>query len=312
MRVLEREAAGGRFSVIEQRSGCSASSDTKGESMDNLYQAIKGLCKAVINLVVALLDLLAGIFNGIACLFEKLRPRASRQFHEIRENGGLKFSTFRKTSGEEMEDKKVFGKNTGKGLDEEKIQSIRERLTEKVVSRDTYYQTYTKASYNSRERELIVLIAFLSLLSVILLLGMTGISGGIWLALTVVILVAALASCARIHFIRKKEQNDSLIRMILEEEFVEYKSAEQKSEAVEETEISEPESKADVEMKAAVTESERATEAIVDPIPEAEETAKDSEEKTVLETVEEAKPELDSGAEAEQESEIKQETENIE
>ena len=81
--------------------------------------------------------------------------------------------------------------------------------------------------------------------------------------------------------------------MILEEEFVEYKSAEQKSEAVEETEISEP---------------ERATEAIVDPIPEAEETAKDSEEKTVLETVEEAKPELDSGAEAEQESEIKQET----
>ena len=261
--------------------------------MDNLYQAIKGLCKAVINLVVALLDLLAGIFNGIACLFEKIRPRASRQFHEIRENGGLKFSTFRQTSGEEKEDKKIFGKNTGKGLDEEKIQSIRERLTEKVVSRDTYYQTYIEASYNSRERELIVLIAFLSLLSVILLLGMTGISGGIWLALTVVILVAALAACARIHFIRKKEQNSSLIRMILEEEFVEYKSAEQKCEAVEETEISEP---------------ERATEAIVDPIPEAEETAKDSEEKTVLETVEEAKPELDSGAEAEQESEIKQET----
>ena len=276
--------------------------------MDNLYQAIKGLCKAVINLVVALLDLLAGIFNGIACLFEKIRPRASRQFHEIRENGGLKFSTFRRTSGEEMEDKKVFGKNTGKGLDEEKIQSIRERLTEKVVSRDTYYQTYTKASYSSREHELIVLIAFLSLLSVILLLGMTGISGGSWLVLTVVI----LAACARILFIRKKEQNSSLIRMILEEEFGEYKSAEQKCEAVEETEISEPESKADVEMKAAVTESERATEAIVDPIPEAEETAKDSEEKTVLETVEEVKPELDSGAEAEQEFEIKQETENIE
>ena len=291
MRVLEREAAGGRFSVIEQRktSGCSASSNTQGESMDNLYQAIKGLCKAVINLVVALLDLLAGIFNGIACLFEKIRPRASRQFHEIRENGGFKFSTFRKTSEEEKEDKKVFGKNTGKGLDEEKIQSIRERLTGKVVSRDTYYQTYTKASYSSREHELIVLIAFLSLLSVILLLGMTGISGGSWLALTVVILLAALVACARILFIRKKEQNSSLIRMILEEEFGEYKSAEQKCEA-------------------AVTESERATEAIVDPIPEAEETAKDSEEKTVLETVEEAKPELDSGAEAEQESEIKQET----
>lgn len=271
MRVLEREAAGGRFSVIEQRSGCSASSNTQGEIMDNLYQAIKGLCKAVINLVVALLDLLAGIFNGIACLFEKIRPRASRQFHEIRENGGLKFSTFRQTSGEEKEDKKIFGKNTGKASDEGKIQTIRERLTGKVVSRDTYYQTYIEASYNSRECELIVLIAFLSLLSVILLLGMTGISGGSWLALTVVILLAALAACARILFIRKKEQNNSLIRMILEEEFVEYKSAEQKYEAGGETEVFESESKADVETKAAVTE--------LVPAPE---------------TVEESKAEIDS------------------
>ena len=233
--------------------------------MDNLYQAIKGLCKAVINLVVALLDLLAGIFNGIACLFEKIRPRASRQFHEIRENGGLKFSTFRQTSGEEKEDKKMFGKNTGKASDEGKIQTIRERLTGKVVSRDTYYQAYNEASYSSRERELIILIAFLALLSVILLLGMTGISGGIWLALTVVILLAALAACALILFIRKKEQNSSLIRMILKEEFGEYKAAAQKSEAATET-VSVPE-----------TEGE-ATEAIVDPIPEAEETMEESKE----------------------------------
>ena len=278
MRVLEREAAGGRFSVIEQRSGCSASSNTQGESMDNLYQAIKGLCKAVINLVVALLDLLAGIFNGIACLFEKIRPRASRQFHEIRENGGLKFSTFRQTSGEEKEDKKIFGKNTGKASDEGKIQTIRERLTGKVVSRDTYYQTYIEASYNSRERELIVLIAFLSLLSVILLLGMTGISGGSWLVLTVVILLAALAACAGIHFIRKKEQNNSLIRMILEEEFGEYKSAEQKSEAATET-VPVPET---VEAEE-VAELERATEIIAEPVPEA-----------ATETVEESKAEIDS------------------
>ena len=297
MRVLEREAAGGRFSVIEQRF-CSASSNTQGEIMDNLYQAIKGLCKAVINLVVALLDLLAGIFNGIACLFEKIRPRASRQFHEIRENGGLKFSTFRQTSGEEKEDKKIFGKNTGKASDEGKIQTIRERLTGKVVSRDTYYQTYIEASYNSRERELIVLIAFLSLLSVILLLGMTGISGGSWLALTVVILLAALAACARILFIRKKEQNSSLIRMILEEEFGEYKSAEQKCEAGGETEVFDSESKADVETKAAVTELvpapetveaeavtklERTAEIIAEPVPEA-----------ATETVEESKEEIDS------------------
>ena len=98
---------------------------------------------------------------------------------------------------------------------------------------------------------------------------MTGISGGSWLVLTVVILLAALAACAGIHFIRKKEQNNSLIRMILEEEFGEYKSAEQKSEAATET-VSVPE-----------TEGE-ATEAIVDSIPEAEE------------TVEESKAEIDS------------------
>ena len=110
--------------------------------MDNLYQAIKGLCKAIINLFVALLDLLAGIFNGIACLFEKIRPRASRQFHEIRENGGLKFSSFQKKSGEEKDAKKLFGKSAVKGADEVKIQSIRERLTGKVTNRDTYYQAY--------------------------------------------------------------------------------------------------------------------------------------------------------------------------
>lgn len=269
--------------------------------MDNLYQAIKGLCKAIINLFVALLDFLAGIFNGIACLFEKIRPRASRQFHEIRENGGLKFSSFQQTSGEEKENKKIFGRNTGKASDEVKIQSIRERLSEKVVSRDTYYQTYSEASYSSRERELIVLIAFLSLLSVILLLGMTGISGGVWLVLTVVILLAAAVACVGIHFIRKKEQNNSLIRMILEEEFVEHKSAEKKCEADGETEVSEPENKADVETKAAVTEPETVSEIIVEPVPEAvSETVKDSEVKNesevmvASETVEESKAEIDS------------------
>ena len=55
--------------------------------MDNIYQSVKGLCRAIINLLVAGVDLLAGILNGIACLFEKIRPHASGQF---RENGGRK------------------------------------------------------------------------------------------------------------------------------------------------------------------------------------------------------------------------------
>lgn len=45
--------------------------------MDNIYQSVKGLCRAIINLLVAVVDLLAGILNGIACLFEKIRPHAS-------------------------------------------------------------------------------------------------------------------------------------------------------------------------------------------------------------------------------------------
>ena len=55
--------------------------------MDNIYQSVKGLCRAIINLLVAVVDLLAGILNGIACLFEKIRPHASGQFREFRENG---------------------------------------------------------------------------------------------------------------------------------------------------------------------------------------------------------------------------------
>ena len=58
--------------------------------MDNIYQSVKGLCRAIINLLVAVVDLLAGILNGIACLFEKIRPHASGQFREFRENGGRK------------------------------------------------------------------------------------------------------------------------------------------------------------------------------------------------------------------------------
>ena len=58
--------------------------------MDNIYQSVKGLCRAIINLLVAVVDLLAGILNGIACLLEKIRPHASGQFRELRENGSRK------------------------------------------------------------------------------------------------------------------------------------------------------------------------------------------------------------------------------
>ena len=75
--------------------------------MDNIYQAVKGLCKAIMNLLVAVVDLLAGILNGIACLFEKIKPHASRQFQEIRENGGLKFGTYARQADTEKSPEKL-------------------------------------------------------------------------------------------------------------------------------------------------------------------------------------------------------------
>ena len=59
--------------------------------MDNIYQSVKGLCRAIINLLVAVVDLLAGNLKWNCLPFlKRIRPHASGQFRELRENGSRK------------------------------------------------------------------------------------------------------------------------------------------------------------------------------------------------------------------------------
>lgn len=192
--------------------------------MDNIYQSVKGLCKAIMNLLVAVVDLLAGILNGIACLFEKIKPHASRQFQEIRENGGLKFGTFVKKDDAEKSPKKFSVGAGNKSFDEAKVQAIREELTKKVVNRDTYDLAYSEASYNGQNRCQMALAAILTLLGIIVLLSTTKAGYWNWGVLIVVLVAAGAVACVVIYSGKKVQQKNTLIRMILEQEFAEYQT----------------------------------------------------------------------------------------
>ena len=124
--------------------------------MDNIYQSVKGLCRAIINLLVAVVDLLAGILNGIACLFEKIRPHASGQFREFRENGGRKSGvcTEEENAGKSLKRLSAGGMKEGnRAPGRSMIQALREELQKKVVDRDTYNLAYSEASYNVQNRD---------------------------------------------------------------------------------------------------------------------------------------------------------------
>lgn len=190
--------------------------------MDNIYQSVKGLCRAIINLLVAVVDLLAGILNGIACLFEKIRPHASRQFQEIRENGGLKFGTYARKADTEKSPEKLRRETGNKSFDEAKVQAIREELTKKVVNRDTYNLAYSEASYDGQNRCQIVLAVMLTLVGMCVLSGVAGVPNAGRGALMIVLLIAGAAACAVIYSGKKVQQKNTLIRMILEQEFAEF------------------------------------------------------------------------------------------
>lgn len=193
--------------------------------MDNIYQSVKGLCRAIINLLVAVVDLLAGILNGIACLFEKIRPHAFGQFRELRENGGRKSgvcteeenvgkSLKRLSAGEMKEGNRAPGRSM--------IQALREELQKKVVDRDTYNLAYSEASYNGQNRCQMALAAMLTLSGMIILLGVTGTANQNREALIVVLLAAGAVTCTMIYSSRRVQQKNTLIRMILEQEFAEF------------------------------------------------------------------------------------------
>ena len=207
--------------------------------MDNIYQAVKGLCKAIMNLLVAVVDLLAGILNGIACLFEKIKPHASRQFQEIRENGGLKFGTYARKADTEKSPEKLRRETGNKSFDEARVQAIREELTKKVVNRDTYNLAYSEASYDGQNRCQIVLAVMLTLVGMCVLSGVAGVPNAGRGALMIVLLIAGAAACAVIYSGKKVRQKNALIRMILEQEFAAYQTvveaAGQKEQREEET-----------------------------------------------------------------------------
>lgn len=193
--------------------------------MDNIYQSVKGLCRAIINLLVAVVDLLAGILNGIACLFEKIRPHASGQLRELWENGGRKSGVCteeenagkglkRLSAGEMKEGNRASGRSM--------IQALREELQKKVVDRDTYNLVYSEASYNGQNRCQMALAAMLTLSGMIILLGVTGTANQNREALIVVLLAAGTVACTMIYSSRRVQQKNTLIRMILEQEFAEF------------------------------------------------------------------------------------------
>ncbi len=192
--------------------------------MDNIYQSVKGLCKAIVNLFVAVVDLLAGILNGIACLFEKIKPHASRQFQEIRENGGFKFGMIAKKDDAEKSPKKFPVGAGNKSFDEARVQAIREELTKKVDNRDTYDLAYSEASYDGQNRCQIVLAVMLTLVGIIVLSGVAGVSNAGRGAFMVVLLIAGVAACAVIYSGKRVRQKNALTRMILEQEFAEYQT----------------------------------------------------------------------------------------
>lgn len=196
--------------------------------MDNIYQSVKGLCRAIINLLVAVVDLLAGILNGIACLFEKIRPHASGQFREFRENGGRKSGvcTEEENAGKSLKRLSAGGMKEGnRAPGRSMIQALREELQKKVVDRDTYNLAYSEASYNVQNRCQMALAAILTLSGMIILLGVTGTANQNREALIAVLLAAGAVACTMIYSSRRVQQKNTLIRMILEQEFAEFITA---------------------------------------------------------------------------------------
>lgn len=193
--------------------------------MDNIYQSVKGLCRAIINLLVAVVDLLAGILNGIACLFEKIRPHASGQFREFRENGGRKSGvcTEEENAGKSLKRLSAGGMKEGnRAPGRSMIQALREELQKKVVNRDTYNLAYSEASYDGQNRCQIVLAVMLTLVGMCVLSGVAGVPNAGRGALMIVLLIAGAAACAVIYSGKKVQQKNTLIRMILEQEFAEF------------------------------------------------------------------------------------------
>lgn len=199
--------------------------------MDNIYQAIKAFFKAIINLFVAVIDLFAGLLNGIAYLFEKLKPKAAEKLHSLgteRESAAAKESRAVKENGAAM------------------VTEIREQLAARVKTREQYYYEHACMQESGSGLYMIVLsiLTFALFGSTMLYSQGTKLSTRVLAAVIMAALCAA--ACVMIISIRKKVFRSRVARQILEAEFsglLKDQEMQQTVEApeTEKTEASEPE-----------------------------------------------------------------------
>lgn len=172
--------------------------------MDNIYQAIKAFFKAIINLFVAVIDLFAGLLNGIAYLFEKLRPKAAEKLHSLgteKESAAAKESRAVKENGAAM------------------VTEIREQLAARVKTREQYYYEHACMQESGSGLYMIVLsiLTFALFGSTMLYSQGTKLSTRVLAAVIMAALCAA--ACVMIISIRKKVFRSRVARQILEAEF---------------------------------------------------------------------------------------------
>lgn len=199
--------------------------------MDNIYQAIKAFFKAIINLFVAVIDLFAGLLNGIAFLFEKLKPKAAERLHSLgteKEGAAAKESRAVKENGVAM------------------VTEIREQLAARVKTKEQYYYEHACMQESGSGLYMIVLsiLTFALFGSTMLYSQGTKLSTRVLAA--VIMAALCVAACVMIISIRKKVFRSRVARQILEAEFsglLKDQEVQQTVEApeTEKTEASEPE-----------------------------------------------------------------------
>lgn len=184
----------------------------KGTQMDNIYQALKGLCKAIVNLLVAVVDLLAGVINGIAHFIEWIKPKTSVKLKDL---GEQKEKLFAKVSkeGKKEQDQKVL------------VTQIREELAGRISSKEDYYAEYARLQGSDHHSSVIwnmILMAAL-LVSVVIY---TQNPGRNTLIPALLIFAAACAGvCFGVISAQKKEKRNVIALQLLEREFEAFTAA---------------------------------------------------------------------------------------
>ena len=184
----------------------------KGTQMDNIYQALKGLCKAIVNLLVAVVDLLAGVINGIAHFIEWIKPKTSVKLKDL---GEQKEKLFAKVSkeGKKEQDQKVL------------VTQIREELAGRISSKEDYYAEYARLQGSDHHSSVIwnmILMAAL-LVSVVIY---TQNPGRNTLIPALLIFAAACAGvCFGVISAQKKEKRNAIALQLLEREFKAFTAA---------------------------------------------------------------------------------------